>query len=138
MKLRVRNQKEFAKFLQDVAKQVNLDVITVQKKLALDIYRDVIAGTPVDTGRAMNNWNLSIATPDRSVTEQGGVVNAVQTIKQTGALGELASLKPFQTVWISNNLPYIMELEEGHSRQAPNGWVERAVQTNLNTLAILQ
>jgi hypothetical protein len=134
MSIEVINQRQFAKEMDKISKNLGIDVVTIQKKLAFDIYGDVVAGTPVDTGRAMNNWNISVGQKDYSTTEGGGTASAIQSIKQAVALANVAHLQPFQTIWISNNLPYIGVLEEGHSDQAPNGWVERAVRTNLNTM----
>ena len=35
----------------------------------------------------------------------------------------IARLSPDDEIWITNNLPYIVDLEEGHSSQAPLGFV---------------
>lgn len=137
MELEITNQRQFFIDLDKFANSIDLDVVTVQKKLALDIFADVVAGTPVDTGRAMNNWNISVEVPDRTVVQTGGSEQAIQTIKQAAALGEVSKLEPFQTIWISNSLDYIQFLEEGSSDQAPNGWVEQSLRNNLLVLESL-
>lgn len=133
--IKIRNQKRFEIGLEKFAAQMDLDVVLVVKKLSFDIFADVVAGTPVDTGRAMNNWMISVGSPSRLVSETGGGKSTIETGKKGEAAAELASVRPFDTVWISNNVPYIGFLEEGSSEQAPRGWVERSIQNNLRQLA---
>ena len=131
--IEVRNQKNFEARLDGFAKKIGVDVGILIKKLSFDIFADVVAGTPVDTGRAMNNWVINVGTPSREVTDQGGDVGSIIASKTAEAFALPAG--PFSTVWISNNLPYIVFLEEGSSKQAPRGWVAAAVQNNLAQLA---
>lgn len=133
--INIRNKRKFEVSLDEFAAQIGVNVATVVKKLSFDIFADVVVGTPVDTGRAMNNWVISVGSPSRHVTDEGGPKASVAADKASTALGELATVRPFDTVWISNNLPYIGFLEEGSSKQAPSGWVERAIQNNLRQLA---
>jgi len=137
MSIEVRNLRRLNKNFDSIAKRLGLDVVTVQKKLAFDIFADLVADTPIDTGRAMNNWNISVGFPDASTTKSGGSAGGVQGSKKGEAAAALVGLKPFSTVWISNSLPYIGFLNEGSSDQAPSGWVERDVINNLATLAVL-
>lgn len=133
--VKVRNQKAFEISVDKFAKQIGVDVVTVVKKLSFDIFADVVAGTPVDTGRAMNNWNISVGSINPSVNDIGGSANTLAAAKRASAPAKLAGIRPFDTVWISNHLPYIGFLEEGSSSQAPNGWVSQAIQRNLSQLA---
>lgn len=133
--INIRNQKKFEVDVDKFADSIGVEVATVVKKLSFDIFADVVVGTPVDTGRAMNNWVISIGSPSREVNDRGGPESSVKAARISEATGTLASLQPFNTVWISNNLPYIGFLEEGSSKQAPSGWVERAIQNNLRQLA---
>lgn len=92
------------------------------RKLVLDVTADLIEQTPVDTGWARANWVPTIGrshdTPvgdrervDRSVQGQG-----IATIATQPLLGSV--------IFITNNVPYIEALNEGHSPQAPAGYVE--------------
>jgi len=45
----------------------------VLKKTSFDILTGLIDATPVDTGRAKGNWNLSTGTPDKQNGYQGGL-----------------------------------------------------------------
>jgi len=94
------------------------EVVKLQKKVVFDALNKILMRTPVDTGRARGNWQVSIANyPFGEVrsTDRGG-----GTTTQKGAAA-LANLTPFQVVYIANNLPYIQALENGSSKQSPQG-----------------
>lgn len=131
--INIRNQKNFNISLDRFAKQIGIEVSTVVKKLSFDIFADVVSGTPVDTGRAMNNWVINVGSPKREVTDQGGDEGSIRADKRAEAFN--IRVGPFSTVWISNSLPYIVVLEEGSSKQAPRGWVAAAIQNNIAQLA---
>ena len=94
--------------------------VAFHKKIALDALRGIVMRTPVDTGRARANWQVTIdVAPEDVVDEKDGGGGA--TISK--GIGELNSLRPYRVVWITNNVPYIGELENGSSTQAPGGMV---------------
>lgn len=124
---------EFERDLEAFANRMEIDLNTVVKKVGLDLFGRIVRKTPVDTGRARASWTIAIGQPDRTVQEpgehgayQGAGAEATARAKATGVL---AGLKPgsYQTVWISNNLPYIEALEQGHSQQAPSGMVALSI-----------
>jgi len=81
------------------------------KATAFELFSQVIQKTPVKTGRARANWNISTDTPDDTTTE----ATSPPSIPNLD-LGE------FPTVFISNGLHYIQALEDGRSKtQAPAG-----------------
>ena len=89
---------------------------------------DVVAGSPVRTGRFRASWFVGVAEPVRAV--------APPRKQPAGAdaesLARLVEIRPetvtgFEPVYITNNLPYATRLAEGSSQQAPNGWVDQAV-----------
>lgn len=105
------------------------------RKLALDIVANLVAappegGTPVDTGWARANWIPRIGEPFRGTAgtreqaEAGNVSGAEQGAGQVAMLGYRLERG---RVYISNNVPYIVRLNEGSSRQAPRGFVQAAV-----------
>jgi hypothetical protein len=98
--------------LKKFARTVNLDIETVVRKVAFDIYKGVTQKTPVDTGRAKANWNMGYGNINYTVTEN--------TIFTALPPPNGAGKKP---IYITNNLPYINALENGSSTQAPNGMV---------------
>ena len=97
----------------------------VQQKIVLDLWASITRRTPVDTGRARANWFVSEGQPTSQVDLHPGA--------KTGSIPEppapdVSNLKGDQSVFIVNNLPYIEALENGHSKQAPNGMVRLAIQ----------
>jgi len=116
-----KNARNFNIDLRKFGVQTQAQVGLAVRKIALDITADVVMMTPVDTGRARANWLPSLQVPNTAITDQ--------TDKSGGkAMSEMAAVaSSFQigdTIWLSNNLPYILKLENGHSKQAPQGMVE--------------
>lgn len=101
------------------------------RAFTLEATSRVVKKTPVDTGRARGNWNVGRRKPDTRVdenrTDKGGGV----TIQR--AVAELPRLGHGDTVFVTNSLPYLPALEDGHSRKAPKGMVKVTVQ-ELKTL----
>ncbi|PDT24461.1 HK97 gp10 family phage protein [Rhizobium hidalgonense] len=92
----------------------------VVQKFAMHALSSVVMKSPVDTGRFRGNWNVAVNAVDYSVSEvtdkSGG-----STIAKGVATIEAAA--PEQAIFISNNVPYAVALENGHSKQAPAGVV---------------
>jgi len=108
----------------------------LMRAFALEAANRIIKRTPVDTGRARGNWNLSIDSIDASTTEDTDKKGS-QTIMRARA--NVASAGIEDTVFIANGLPYIKTLENGRhdnkgSWQAPAGMV-RLVAAELRPLA---
>jgi hypothetical protein len=109
-----------ARIAVDVEKNADASVV----RTAIAINNAVILSTPVDTGRARANWGVEIGQPftrELDSTDPGGV----GTISQNNRL--IAQRKFPDAIFISNNVPYINELNDGSSAQAPAGFVEMAV-----------
>jgi hypothetical protein len=95
-------------------------LVLFQKKLVLEALRRIVMKTPVDTGRARGNWQVTIAEPAEA---QIDVKDKDGTAVIAAGMAAIADLPPNMVVWISNNLDYIEALEDGHSGQAPQGMV---------------
>ena len=120
--------REFAIDLAKFGKVTREQAKTIFQKITIDLDTRVVLGTPVDEGRARGNWFPSLNSPSSQVDENsldksGGKAIAAATSTAMGAeLGD--------TVWLTNNLPYILPLENGHSKQAAEGMVD----INLNAV----
>lgn len=99
--------------------------------MALALHGELVLKTPVDTGWARASWIPSIGKP---ASGTGGTEDAISSAQsQMGAM-LLLTWKPEKgPVYISNNVPYISRLNDGHSHQAPAGFVEAAVDRVLLT-----
>lgn len=97
---------------------------SVRQGVTIKLFGAVIRDTPVDSGRARANWQLTEGAPATGTVEttapgkQGLTVNEAQQIAKT--TGDTS-------LYLSNNLPYIQGLEEGTSKKAPEGMVRRNV-----------
>ena len=91
----------------------------------------IIKETPVDEGRAKGNWQITIGSP------AGGELDRKDKNGSAAINDGVATINRFQfgdSVYMSNNLPYIMRLEMGSSEQAPEGMVRRNIQVTIQEL----
>jgi hypothetical protein len=109
-------------FTENLIRKMAFDVVANLRKAGSE------GGTPVDTGWARANWIPSMggepaATP--SGTKES--VSSAEASLQAG-LGSLLGYKLLLgPVFITNNVPYILKLNDGHSQQAPSGFVQAAI-----------
>ncbi len=80
------------------------------------------SGTPVDTGHARANWVPSVGTAHAMVIAGTG-----SGAHDAGVSAVLAYKLGDGACWLSNAVPYIASLNDGHSAQAPSGFVEAAI-----------
>lgn len=122
---------EFEGDLDAFAKQVGIDYTKVVKRVALDLFTRIVMKTPVDTGRARASWNITIGEVDTTVAPEGQQPEMntwAAEAKAATALATLTERAVFTApIFITNNLPYIGELENGHSKQAPHGMVTLSI-----------
>lgn len=116
----------FARRMRQIAREIEPAVGGAVNTAAGLILATVIPATPVDTGRARGNWQVSIGVAIRSEIERLDKTGA-GTLNQ--GRSQISMRPPGQTIYISNNVPYIGRLNEGYSAQAPAAFVEMAVRT---------
>lgn len=113
----------------------------VRRNYAFALYSSIVKKTPVDTGRARGNWNISVGKDDTSVSDKKMKSGLKYNESSINANGD-------ESIFISNNLPYIATLEyggypnppkkksgktvNGFSRQAPSGMVGVTLANNKN------
>ncbi|MEO0497938.1 MAG: hypothetical protein AAF141_11330 [Pseudomonadota bacterium] len=102
-------------------KKVVDTVDTRFRKVVLSVFGSVIRATPVDTGRARGNWQTTLDAPAREQVE-----GTTPRVGEADAVA--AAAKMGKVAFVSNNVPYIGRLNEGSSKQAPAGFVEKAAQ----------
>ena len=121
----------FSLDLQKFAKKAGNNAAAVVKKVGIDMFSQVVVRTPVDTGRARGNWQVTFNSP------ASGTLNDLDpTGRNTQAQisGKMTGWKQGD-IWMTNNLPYARRLEYGWSQQAPAGFVRitvREFQTYVN------
>ena len=115
---------------------------------------NVVEGTPVDSGRARNNWFLSVSAPSQKTTKSKS--KGLAAIRQLQTMPKSVLNKK---LYFTNNLPYIGLLEyggypksvkkgtfnkklkkyeirsiSGYSKQMPRGWVRVALRLMANKI----
>lgn len=70
--------------------------------------------SPVDEGRFRASWRISEGEIDESVNADGDTT-------QQNYSEQITADKDY---YLTNSLPYAQRLADGHSKQAPSGWVE--------------
>lgn len=126
--------------LNKYCKDKEVEFKKVRKSYAFALYSSIVKKTPVDTGRARGNWNISVG---HDVTTE-----STDTKPQYKNVDDVPEVKGDESIFISNNLPYITKLEyggypnppkggkgktvDGYSKQAPEGMVGVTLANNKN------
>lgn len=117
---------EFAFAVSRFAQQTKEKESLVLRKIAIECFRRIILGTPVDIGRAKGNWQASTGSPAGGTVERldpSGAATIAAMINEVSGWTPSDDLPAF----ITNNLPYIQRLNEGWSKQAPAHFIEQVV-----------
>jgi len=121
--------RQFALSLKRFGEVTREEARVIFQKITIDLDTRVVLGTPVDEGRARGNWYPSLNAPSSQVDDAAhdkSGATAIAAVTSTAIGADLGDI-----VWMTNNLPYILPLENGHSGQAPAGMVD----INLNAVA---
>jgi len=115
----------------------------IVRKISLEILSSVVFKSPVDTGRFRSNWQVSIGSVPsgtvgyqgtETIAERAGSKGPVYEATVAKSKGTADSAKAGDVIYIANNLPYAVRLEEGYSGQAPAGMVTLTVQEFASTV----
>jgi hypothetical protein len=133
--------------LEAMADSLPAQVNEVKQEAAAAILFDLTQTTPVDVGKALSNWQVSLDEPNEAPIEAhvpsvkgrwigNQWVHSVEPDVTRGLnapptydVGEaiIKSAQPGESIFITDAVPYIQRLNEGYSDQAPAGFVERAI-----------
>lgn len=125
---------QFTLSLQAFVEQTQRNADTVIREATFSLLNSILQRSPVDTGRFRGNWNVGVDTPNRATNDKiypggspqaRGAAAAADSLERAGAV--LASFTSGEQIWLSNGLPYAIELEYGHSKQAPSGIVRVSI-----------
>lgn len=102
----------------EINKQVRADTFNILK--------GVVLATPVDEGRAKGNWQVSQNNP---IMTEAGILDRTGSITINAGLTQIAQAKQteYPVMWITNNLPYIVRLNEGWSDKAPSKYIDTVI-----------
>lgn len=112
----------FSKDVEAFKKKVLKQATSFKQAVGVELATSVILDTPVLTGRARANWQVTIKQPAQNTVDRTPSI-AINAAKRPSNFGELED-----TAYLTNNLPYIRGLEDGRSKtKAPNGMVRKNV-----------
>lgn len=108
----------FAADLRKFALKTGIRTDQVVRKVCLDLTRDLVKLTPVDTGLARSNYFFGT---ERNGSRDGGTSKSgAPSLARSAQFA--ATLKAGGTFYITNNLPYILQITQfGTSQQAAPG-----------------
>lgn len=105
------------------------------RKVSAEMLQGVIMGSPVMDGAFRSNHRVTVnKTTNETVPSNGNKApkgTLDQEVFAEGA-GQILQAKLGDSVYIQNNLPYALRLENGHSQQAPLGVFALAFQSVAN------
>jgi hypothetical protein len=127
---------QFAAKIRELADHVEEVVEDGVRHVTAVTFQDLVRATPIDTGAAISNWAVSIgsANPQELSSayapgHHGSTYtqNVEVTLREGLEIIEVYSIEYEQPLFIYNASAYIQQLNDGHSRQAPAGFVQAAV-----------
>lgn len=142
---------QFSKRIKVIADNIERGGPKVARELSALVLQTVVMGTPVGNttlwsdearrrarpgyvgGRARANWTVGLGEAPAEVKDTTDA-NGAGTINAGKAVIAGAVKGPVE-IHIVNNVPYIVPLNDGHSKQAPAGFVELAVTTAVDALS---
>ncbi len=120
----------FSRQIQEVTDELQMVLSQAIRKIALDLFDDILKQTPVDKGTLRGSWVLGV---NMLGLGEGDTSQSAQSKLSTAELGDF--------IIIANHMPYARVIEygeypgqgpkttaDGYSTQAPRGIVRVAVQ----------
>lgn len=118
---KITNQNKFQKEINKMIKLVPEMQVQILKKVSLDTFKDLQDSTPEDTARAKGGWNTTV--DGRPSEWKPQLVKGKRGYRKQAFKGS-RKIKAGSLINLSNNVEYIIPLDEGHSTQSPNGFTD--------------
>lgn len=124
----------FALDLKKFADKTDARVNAIVKKIVFDVSTSVVLKSPVGDakywksppppgyvgGRFRGNWQYGLGAINYTMSE---TIDPAGQVTISAIVGKVSDTPAGEVHYISNSLPYADRLENGWSRQAPNGMV---------------
>jgi hypothetical protein len=124
------------KKMEKLAPEMHLDVL---KKISFDGYTLLVEKTPKDTGRARAGWNVTVDGPPsewKPPKQVGKHLAGKEQEYQPRPFEGMEKIKFDSVINLTNNVEYIIPLDQGHSEiQAPDGIIKPVITKLKNQLA---
>lgn len=95
-----------SRFVKDLPDE---QIVPFHKRVHFDLLSRIVLGTRYVTGYTRGNWQSTIGTPAEAELQVGGDQTGESTV--AAGISALAALRPFETTFISNPVPWILKLE---------------------------
>ena len=127
-----------------MAENIRVQIKRIQKGLvegiservgeaAFSAFSSIVIASPVAIGTFRFNWQVALDSPKKTLLN-GADKSGQQTINKAKAFFatyEMETGGRTNKIFFSNNVPYAIRLNEGHSKQAPSGFVQKALRAGL-------
>ena len=134
------NLKDLSKWCSGLPDLINQSANDYTKQFASEIAVELIRDTPVDESTALSNWQIGIGSAPtttlpafyagkRGSTALPSITSAIKSV-----FAKLKSRTLDQPIHITNNTPYILDLNAGSSKQAPQNFIEAAQRRVVNRM----
>lgn len=117
------NADAVARELKRIADEVQHALAAIPGEVTAEMLELLVTATPVKTGLARSNWVVSLGSP---ASGRVPVRSEVDTVNSGAATARTVD-PDVPDRWITNNVDYVPLLNAGSSRQAPAGYVEKAI-----------
>lgn len=91
-----------------------------QRQIAFEVYGGLIAVTPKDTSRAASSWRMKVDAVDPSSEPAGQSSYSPKP-------ADIGLMSPNSVIFVTNNVPYIIPLNNGHSQQAGKFFIQKEI-----------
>lgn len=128
-----RNLLSLAKSLEKRATKIGEVGHEKKVEAASEMLKMLVEITPVDESTALSNWQVGVGRPVNSEVppyvkgSKGSTAGASRSAAIAEGLERIKNSQPGQPIYLSNLVPYIRRLNQGWSKQAPAGFVDRAL-----------
>lgn len=120
----------------EIISKLNIDVCDVVAKIGIDTMGELQDTTPLDTGRARAGWDM-ISGPGEPPRTEHPELAAPKGRKKGSpyySIPRMKDIKNSNRVVLFNNVEYVIFLNEGTSMQAPEMFVEKAIERVLRSI----
>lgn len=127
------NLNDLANKLDNLSTKIEEKASNTAVEFALDLLDELTESTPVDTSKAVSNWQVSIITPETREIDafvlgnRGSSRDMSIEMARMNAKNTLSAKKAGDSIFITNNADYIADLNNGTSLQAPAGFIEASL-----------
>ena len=118
--------------IEDVLDDMDRFIAREIVSLTFEIHAELVESTPLDLGWARANFVPQIAIPYRENLKDAEPSSGAASNRSAANIARLGGILTSYRLgngplFISNNVPYIGRLNDGHSKQAPPGYIPMAI-----------